>query len=235
MQYISDKYYTREFWLTENLSYSRPHFRLEKSARILNRIARHKECDLLDVGCGPAALMPLLDDNIHYFGIDIAIHHPAPYLRELDFLANPIGFDKKRFDIIAAQGIFEYVGGFQDEKFNEIAELLRPDGVFLVSYVNFDHIRRQLYPPYNNIQPCAKFMHSLERVFHVHERIPTSHQWQHREPSSRLMKAVHARVSPNIPFITSAFAVEYFFLCSVNNNCIDRQLTHCLLGTKRIG
>lgn len=43
------------------------------------------------------------------------------------------------FDIILAQGIFEYVGRFQPQKFAEIAQILNEDGKFIVSYVNFNH------------------------------------------------------------------------------------------------
>ena len=49
-----------EFLESGKLKYNRPHYRLEKSARIINRLARGRSCTLLDVGCGPAALMPLL-------------------------------------------------------------------------------------------------------------------------------------------------------------------------------
>ena len=49
---ISDTLYKKDFWSNENLKYGRPHYRLEKSARIINGLARDKECTLLDVGCG---------------------------------------------------------------------------------------------------------------------------------------------------------------------------------------
>ena len=76
-----NRLYKKDLWSKENLKYSRPHYRLEKSARIINRLARAKEfIMLLDVGCGPAALMPLLRPNIQYYGIDIAIHDPFPNL-----------------------------------------------------------------------------------------------------------------------------------------------------------
>jgi hypothetical protein len=77
--------YKKDFWSKENLKYSRPHYRLEKSARIINRIARGRRCTLLDVGCGDAALRSLLRRNIENYGIDIAIHDPAPNLIEADF------------------------------------------------------------------------------------------------------------------------------------------------------
>ena len=95
---VGNTLYKKDFWGAENLKYSRPHYRLEKSARIINRLAQGKECLLLDVGCGPAALMPLLRPNIQYYGIDIAIHDPRPDLVEADFLETPIRFEGKRFD-----------------------------------------------------------------------------------------------------------------------------------------
>ncbi len=111
-------------------------------------MAQGKERDLLDVGCGPAVLMNLLEKNIHYYGIDIAVHEPAPNLLEADFLEVPIKFGDKQFDIVLAQGVFEYVGEFQSRKFAEISELLRQDGVFIVSYTNFGHRRTQIYAPF---------------------------------------------------------------------------------------
>ena len=88
---------------------------------IVNRMAGGKRCDLLDVGCGPATLGRLVDENISYHGIDIAIHEPAPNLLEADFLETPISFHGRKFDIVVAQGIFEYVGTFLAAKFGEIA------------------------------------------------------------------------------------------------------------------
>jgi SAM-dependent methyltransferase len=113
--------YKRDFWIKENLKHAEPHYRLQKTARLINRIADGRQCDLLDLGCGPATLMRLLQDNIHYYGIDIAIHDLALNLLEADILQAPIKFGDRRFDIIVAQGLFEYVGGFQAAKFAEIA------------------------------------------------------------------------------------------------------------------
>ncbi len=96
----------KEFWSKENLKYSRPHYRLEKSARIVNRIAQTKACRLLDVGCGPAALSPLLRSNIEYYGVDIAIQDPAPNLLETDFLETAIDFSGKHFTILFSPKAF---------------------------------------------------------------------------------------------------------------------------------
>jgi SAM-dependent methyltransferase len=214
MRVGSEKFYKRDFWIGENLKYAEPHFRLEKSARIVNRIAQGRECDLLDVGCGPATLMRLLHENIHYYGIDLAIHNSAPNLIETDFLANPIQFGDRQFDIILAQGVFEYVGSFQSQKFSEIKGLLNADGTFIVSYVNFDHLNRALYKPYNNVQSFDDFRKSLERFFCIDRVLPTSHHWHHHEPNRRFVKRIHMHINMNIPFITPLFAVEYFFICS---------------------
>jgi cyclopropane fatty-acyl-phospholipid synthase-like methyltransferase len=208
------QYYKKDFWREENLKYARPHHRLAKSARIINGIARSEERTLLDVGCGPATLMRLLDTNIHYYGIDIAIQQPAPNLIEYDFLEAPIGFGDKRFDMIVAQGVFEYIGKFQFRKFEEIAHLLKDDGVFLLSYVNFAHRDTDIYWPYSNVQSFEKFRESLACYFNIDRYFPTSHNWNHSEPNRRLVRAVNMYVNANIPIISRMLAVEYFFICS---------------------
>jgi len=204
----------KDFWSKENLKYSRPHYRLEKSARIVNKLARGKRCTLLDVGCGPAALMPLLQSNIQYYGIDIAIHDPAPNLIEADFLETPIRFDDKRFDIVIAQGVFEYVGIFQAQKFAEISQLLDGGGIFIVSYVNFDHRGRSIYWPYSNVQALNDFRQSLAQHFEIKRSFPTSHNWRHSEPNRKFIKAANMYININVPFISPVLAIEYFFICS---------------------
>jgi SAM-dependent methyltransferase len=214
MPQVAIQYHKRDFWIKENLNYIQPHFRLEKAARIVNRIARRKKCELLDVGCGPATLMRLLHRNIQYYGIDIAIHDPAPNLLQTDFLENPIRFGDKRFDIVVAQGVFEYAGTFQSQKFSEIAQLLKEDGTFIVSYVNFGHRNKQVYWPYSNIQPFDDFYGSLGQHFCIERFFPTSHNWHHHEPNRQYMKFIQMHINMNIPFISPKLAVEYFFICS---------------------
>jgi SAM-dependent methyltransferase len=214
VQQTSDKYFKRDFWIKENLNYVEPHFRLEKSARIVNRIARGRELDLLDVGCGPATLMRLLHRNIRYHGIDIAVHNPGPHLVQTDFLETPIKFGNKQFDIVLAQGVFEYIGSHQSEKFSEIKQLLKPNGKFILSYVNFGHRKRDIYKVYNNVQSLSDFRKSLERTFHIDKFFPTSHHWRHEEPTRRFMKTIHMHMNANVPFLSPLFAIEYFFICS---------------------
>jgi SAM-dependent methyltransferase len=206
--------YKRDFWSKENLRYSRPHYRMEKIARLINKLASGEDRTLLDVGCGPATLMSLLQPNIEYHGIDIAIHDPRPNLLEADFLEGPIKFNDVTFDIIVAQGVFEYVAGFQSQKLVEIAQLLNKDGIFVVSYVNFAHRRTDIYWPYSNVQPFSTFRASLAEHFTVRRSFPTSYNWAHSEPSRSYIRTPNMHINMNIPLIAHALAVEYIVICS---------------------
>jgi SAM-dependent methyltransferase len=181
---------------------------------VVNELAQGRERTLLDIGCGPAALMHLVTPNIRYHGIDISIPDPAPNLMEADILKGPISFEGKRFDIVVAQGLFEYLGGYQDEKLSDIARLLEKDGTLVISYVNFGHRRPELYWPYNNIQPIDEFRRSLLHYFRVDACFPTSHNWRHSEPNRSFIAAINMRFNVTIPFVTPKLAVEFFFLCS---------------------
>jgi cyclopropane fatty-acyl-phospholipid synthase-like methyltransferase len=207
------KPYKRDFWDKENLKYGEPHLRAQKVARLINKIARGKECDLLDIGCGPAGLRVLLDENIRYHGIDIAIHDPAPNLIQADLVENPIEFNGKRFDIVVAQGAFEYFGEVQSQKFDEIKKLLADDGTFIVSYWNFGHRNARIYEAFSNIQPLNDFRESLASYFKISSSFPASHNWKHNMSDRRLLKAVNAHVNMNIPFVSPRLAVEYLFIC----------------------
>ena len=144
-----ERFYKREFWQTENLKFVAPHFRLVKVARIVRRLASGRRCDLLDVGCGPAALSQLMPANVRYHGIDIAIQEPAANLIEMDFLDESISFRGQSFDLIVLQGVLEYVGGFQSRKLKEIRDLLRDSGIFVVTYTNYAHRQKTPYWAHN--------------------------------------------------------------------------------------
>src|SRR4051794_18106112 len=134
MHKISNEFNGQNFWLQENLRYAEPYLRLEKCANIVNHLAEGKNCDLLDIGCGPATLGRLLQRNINYFGMDIAIHQPAPNLLATDIAQNEIKFGARTFDMIIAGGVFEYLGGVQNKKFAEIQRLLNKNGHFILTY-----------------------------------------------------------------------------------------------------
>ena len=206
--------YKRDFWEEENLKFGEPWYRLEKSARIISRLAGGRECTLLDVGCGPATLMRLLPANVHYYGIDIAIHDPAPNLMEADLVESEIAFGGQRFDLITALGVFEYIGQAQSRKFSEIARILNPGGRFVVTYTNFGHRKKRIYEAFSNVQPLDRFRQDLRRSFNIDKSFPASHNWKHSQPSREMVKAINMQVSLNIPVVSPALAVDYFFICS---------------------
>jgi SAM-dependent methyltransferase len=206
--------YKREFWSVENLKFSEPWYRLEKSAKLITALAQGRRWTLLDVGCGPAALSHVLPENVEYYGIDMAIQTPAPNLIECDFLESPIAFNAMRFDIVVANGVFEYMGDFELTKLAEISRLLEPNGKFVATYTNFGHRRPVIYPAFSNVKPLEGFREDLSRYFTVDRVFPASHNWKHSQPSRRLVRAVNMHVSANIPVVSPKLAVEYFFVCS---------------------
>ena len=206
--------YKRDFWIKENRKHVPAHYRLQKSARLINAIAGREDRDLLDVGCGPATLMRLLRPNIHYCGIDIAIHDQVPNLIETDFLEKPIRFDGRRFDIVAALGVFEYMGTRQDQKFSEIAQLLDEHGRFVVTYTNFGHRDKRVFEAFSNVQPFDDFRRSLAQHFTIERSFPTSYNWRGGQPVRAWLKSANMRMKGNIPLIGPRLAVEYFFICS---------------------
>jgi SAM-dependent methyltransferase len=210
--------YKRDFWATENRKHAEPHFRLQKTARLVDRIASGRTCDLLDVGCGPATLSLLLDTRIRYFGIDLAIHDPAPNLLEADILQAPIAFDGRTFDLVVAQGLFEYVGDLQDAKLAEIAQLLRPGGTFVVTYTNFGHRRPSSFEAFSNVQPFDAFLDGVRRHFTVTRFFPTAYNWSGGQPRRGLVKAVNMHVDRNLPVVGRRLAVEYFVVCSARSH-----------------
>jgi SAM-dependent methyltransferase len=209
----SVRYYKRDFWSRENLKYTKPHYRLEKVSRLVNRIGRDRPCSIFDVGCGPATLRHLLVPGIKYFGADIAIQEPAPYLLEADFVEGPIRFGDRKFDIVLAQGFFEYVGEHQSRKFSEIAAIVKPGGIFLTTYVNFGHRDREIYWPYSNVQPFTDFRDALGEHFDVRRYFPTSHNWRHGEPNRWLIRDLNMHLNTNFPLISPRLAVEYIVIC----------------------
>jgi len=208
------RYYARDFWSDENLKYVEPHFRMLKSARVITRLAGNRELSLLDVGCGPATLKRLIPPTVRYHGIDIAIHGQDPNLREADIVKSPITFGDQHFDIVIAQGFFEYVGDYEAQKFDEIAQLLAPGGTFIVSYVNFGHRRPEIYERYSNVRSIEEFRDDLRRNFTIRQCLPTSHNWAHHEPTQTLVRAGNMRMNLNVPLLTPWLAVQYLFICS---------------------
>lgn len=214
MSAVTENFNKRDFWAKENLSYSKPNFRAKKCAGIIAELSKGEPCDLLDVGCGPSALRQVLGPNVNYHGIDMAIHHPAPWLREVDLAQNPIAFDNKRFQFVVALGLFEYMGKHQARKLAEIDKLLLPNGKFIMSYVNFGHFRRKIYDMYNNVRSIREMRNSLEERFSVDRCFPECHHWRSKQPGKNALPSIQMKWERNVPLLSRHLAVEYFFICS---------------------
>jgi SAM-dependent methyltransferase len=218
MSEVCEHFRSGDFWRTENLRWARPYFKLEKSARIVNDLCRGRQCDLLDVGCGPLALLSrLLNDNIRYYGIDIAPQMTSSTVIEADVAKTEIGFRGQKFDIVVASAIFEYLGPAQNQKFREIASILRPGGKFVTTYTNFQHVNDHLidHSIYNNVRPIAQFKRDLEQCFRVDRWFPSSHNWHCSEPRRKLLRVPQMRLRLRIPVLSPLLAVNYFFVCSL--------------------
>ena len=213
MNSFENEFHDMAWWQEENLKYSQPHYRLEKCARIVNLLSKGRECDLLDIGCGPATLSRLLHKNIHYFGIDLATHERSPNLMEMNLVENEISFQNRVFDLIVAQGFFEYVGGYQKKKFSEIERILKADGRFVATYMNFSHLNRRVYPMYNNVMPLNNFIRELASVFRIESCFPTSHNWIGTEPRKAWLRKIQMPLRIRMPLISPLLGVEYFFVC----------------------
>jgi SAM-dependent methyltransferase len=220
MYAAKDTFYDKEYWVNAADFFKQPYFRLRKCAKIVNKLASGKVCNLLDIGCGPATLAKLLQKNINYYGIDIAIQTPAENLVEADVTENKIAFGDKRFDIIVAAGLFEYLGGRQKEKFAEIQNLMKESGKFVVTYTNFGHIHPPLnHPNYNYVVPIREFMKDLNSFFTIERWFPSSHNWVQLEPSGKrkTVDNIQLNIFRNIPLISPFFTVNYFFVCSMGS------------------
>lgn len=208
------RYYKRDFWAGESGKYIQPHFRMRKVARQVRRVTHGHECDLLDIGCGPATLASLMPPGVHYHGIDIAVSESAPNLIEMDITEEAINFHGQKFDVVVAQGLFEYVGEFQSAKFAEIADLLNDDGKFILTYQNFAHRKRDIFWQYSNVQLPADFRRDLGRFFKIERSFPVSHNWNHGQLGRKFMRVSQAHLNLNIPVISPILAVDYLYICS---------------------
>ena len=206
--------YKKDFWRGEQPKFATPHYRLRKIARLVNRIVGDRAATMLDLGCGPGTLGLLLNPGICYYGLDLVVPEQARSLREADLTESAIQFDDLQFDVIVAQGVFEYLGGHQSEKFAEISRILAPGGRFVVTYVNFDHRKPYMYPPYSNVQAHDAFRGALQEHFVIERSFPTSYNWNGGQPNRKWLQAANMRCNANVPVVGGRLAVEHIFVCA---------------------
>ena len=130
--------YKKDFWSEENLKYSRPHFRMEKASRLINRLARGRDRTLLDVGCGPGLLERVLDrGRWHVTGIEM-----APYIADFgrarlgtNVLAARLedaNLPPASFDVV----VMKYVLDHMEEPFAALQKarrVIKPDGLLVIA------------------------------------------------------------------------------------------------------
>ncbi len=204
----SKEYCGREYWIKENLRYTHRYFRTLKLAKIVNVMSRGKPCDLLDLGCGPETLSSLLNQNVSYFGIDIALHRAQKHLMEMDITRNPIHFHGNTFDFVVAAGLFEYMGNCSHEKYAEILTLLKPNGKFIVTYMNMDHCTKPSFPSWNNIVTIDEFKEGLSQHYHVLDFFPSYYSAKEGDLESELMRKLQLNFNLNIPLIGKRYGVN---------------------------
>lgn len=205
-------YQSRGYWIEENLRYKHVYFRTVKIAHIINRLSRGKQCDLLDIGCGPETLSTLLEPNINYFGIDIAIHSPKQNLIELDIVHNPIEFREKSFDFVVAAGLFEYLGDQYEKKYSEIQRLLKPGGKFIVTYMNMKHCTKPYFPTWNYITSIERFKADLRKYFHVYHSFPSYYSNQPGDLTGSMIRKLQLHLNVNIPLLADKYGVNYIYI-----------------------
>lgn len=202
-----------DYWIKENLTYSRPHLRLQKLSKIINSIAKNNKLSLLDVGCGPAALKNLLNKNIDYYGIDIAIHEPNENFIEKDIIQNTIDFNGKTFDLIISSGFFEYAGSFYSKKFGEINDILNDSGLFILTFSNMNHIMKPKYHSWNNYASIKDIQNELSQHFIIKKQFPAYYNLKYKEITNKFFSQMQKNININIPIINTLFGVDHIFIC----------------------
>lgn len=205
--------YKKDYWSREQPKFASPHYRLRKTARLVNRILGDRAGTVLDIGCGPGTLGGLLARDVGYYGLDLVAPEATANVRQVDLTESVIRFDDLRFDVVVAQGVFEYLGNHQSQKFVEISRILAPGGRLVITYTNFDHHKAQIYPQFSNVQPHETFRAALEEHFVIERCFPTSYNWNGGQPNRRWLQAMNMRCNVNVPLVSRRLAVEYFFVC----------------------
>lgn len=133
---------------------------------VLSLLADRDGGVLLDVGCGPAVMTDvLLARGFEYHGIDLSEQmiaeargrfagHNRVDFQVGDVQALPLEDDA--FDVVLCLGALEYVPDL-DRALDEIARVLRPDGLFVFSMLNRWSPYRIAERVFHMGQPCADF------------------------------------------------------------------------------
>ncbi len=117
-----------------------------------------RQADLLDVGCGMGRhALALADLGFHVTGVDLSLQlleearrkDAQSRVRFLHGDMRQLPFGEAEFDVTV--NLFTSFGYFNEEKDNlqvlrELRRVLRPDGRFVIDYLNPSYIRSHLVP-----------------------------------------------------------------------------------------
>jgi SAM-dependent methyltransferase len=126
----------------------------ERRSLVLSFLEGRNGGTLLDAGCGPAVMTDvLLARGFEYHGIDrseamiAAARSRFPEDGRTEFQVADIldlPFERDSFDVVLSLGVLEYVSDV-DRAMDEIARVLRADGVYVFSMLN-------RYSPYRTVE-----------------------------------------------------------------------------------
>jgi SAM-dependent methyltransferase len=131
-----------QYWNTRTRDFTQPHVRLRLIRHLIDGLPPRIR-NILDVGCGGAALRPLLPGRLEYFGVDIAAdvinaQQDREHFQVADLeTANQL-FGGRTFDLVVCSGVCEYISNW-----NRFMRLLQrssaADGFLILTFTNRQH------------------------------------------------------------------------------------------------
>jgi 2-polyprenyl-3-methyl-5-hydroxy-6-metoxy-1,4-benzoquinol methylase len=127
---------------------------------------------ILDVGCGDMYLSTILPEY-EWVGIDIAPDVSNMKAIKQDLMVPPYPFPDKTFDAVVCSEVLEHVWDLRVVN-AEVKRLLKPNGVYLMSTPNFDHIDHTL-SGYRELLFNPVYTHQFEHIrqynYDVHKKL----------------------------------------------------------------
>lgn len=125
---------------------------------------------ILDVGCGDMTLSRLLPDY-DWVGVDIAPDMSQDKAIKQDLMQTPYPFPAARFDAVVCSEVLEHLWN-PEIVHAEVKRLLKPDGTYILSTPNFDHLD-------NHMEAFAQLQYDPDqshRIEHIRWYTPRIHE-----------------------------------------------------------
>lgn len=140
-QPVSGRLSGAQGWTKAARRYGIPHLRLRQIAELVRLSGT---ASVLDVGCSSGFLRTLLP-GIDYRGVDFIApsdsHAEFPFW-QVDFNRDALPTELSGLEAVVCSGSLEYVADLP-AFLKALSDRLRPGGVFVASYYNFNHIARR--------------------------------------------------------------------------------------------